>query len=51
MVPATAEKCAHLVCSRVTTSGKYCCTECEAMQKTPAVDCMCEYTRCKDNMH
>jgi hypothetical protein len=33
MATAKAEKCAHPVCSCVTTSGKYCSTQCEAMER------------------
>jgi len=42
-----AEKCAHPVCSCTTTSGKYCSTQCEAMEKTPDIDCSCGHTGCK----
>ena len=41
------EKCAHPVCSCVTTSGKYCSTQCEAVEKTPDIDCSCGHTGCK----
>jgi hyperosmotically inducible protein len=41
MASAKAEKCAQPVCSCLTTSGKYCSTECEAMEKTPDIDCSC----------
>jgi hypothetical protein len=47
MTPAKADKCAHPVCSCLTTSGKYCSTECEAMEKTPDIDCLCGHTGCK----
>jgi hypothetical protein len=40
-------KCGHPVCSCVTTSGKYCSTECEAMEKTPDIDCACGHAGCK----
>jgi hypothetical protein len=42
-----AEKCAHPVCSCTTASGKYCSTQCEAMEKTPDIDCSCGHTGCK----
>jgi hypothetical protein len=47
MATAKAAKCAHPICSCVTTSGKYCSTQCEAMEKTPDIDCSCGYTVCK----
>ncbi len=47
MTPAQSEKCAHPVCSCLTTSGKYCSTECEAMEKTPDIDCLCGHAGCK----
>ena len=40
-------KCAHPICSCVITSGKYCSTECEAMEKTPDIDCACGHADCK----
>ena len=39
-------KCAHPVCS-CTTTAKYCSVECEAMEKTPDIDCHCEHPACK----
>ena len=47
MAPAKPQKCAHPVCSCVTTSGKYCSTQCEAMEKTPDIDCSCNHAICK----
>ena len=41
MATTKGEKCAHPVCSCITTSGKYCSTQCEAMEKTPDIDCSC----------
>jgi hypothetical protein len=41
------EKCAHPVCSCVTTTGKYCSAQCEAMEKTPDIECSCEHPVCK----
>jgi hyperosmotically inducible protein len=49
MASAKAEKCAHPVCSCLTTSGKYCSTECEAMEKTPDIDCSCVHIGCQGN--
>jgi hypothetical protein len=51
MAPAKGEKCAHPVCSCVTMSGKYCSTECEAMEKTPGIACPCKHTGCKGKTH
>jgi hypothetical protein len=47
MAPEIAEKCAHPVCSCLTTSGKYCSTQCEAMEKTPDIECTCGHQGCK----
>jgi len=44
MAAAKAERCAHPVCSCVTSPGKYCSTQCEAMEKTPDIDCACGHT-------
>jgi osmotically-inducible protein OsmY len=49
MASARAEKCAHPVCSCLTTSGRYCSTDCEAMEKTPDIDCSCGHTGCQGN--
>ena len=35
------------VCSCSVTSGKYCSTECEAMEKTPDISCKCPHAGCK----
>jgi hypothetical protein len=35
----------------VTTSGKYCSVECEAMEKTPDIGCLCQHAGCKGNTH
>ena len=51
MSAAKAVKCAHPVCSCLTTSGKYCSVECEAMEKTPDIDCRCEHSDCKGHTH
>jgi hypothetical protein len=47
MIPANAQKCAHPVCSCMTTSGKYCCIACETMEKMPDIDCHCGHADCK----
>jgi hypothetical protein len=47
MTPANAQKCAHPVCSCMTTSGKYCSITCEAMEKMPDIDCHCGHAVCK----
>jgi hypothetical protein len=39
-------KCAHPICSCV-TEFKYCSVECEAMEKTPDIDCHCNHPACK----
>jgi hypothetical protein len=51
MTTQKAEKCAHPICSCVPTSGKYCSIECEAMEKTPDIDCLCQHTGCKGETH
>jgi metallothionein len=43
-------KCAHPVCSCITTD-KYCSAACEAMEKTPDVDCRCNHPECKGKAH
>jgi hypothetical protein len=47
MTSETAKKCAHPVCSCMTTSGKYCSAQCEAMEKMPDIDCTCGHAVCK----
>jgi hypothetical protein len=47
MAAVKAEKCAHPVCSCLTTSGKYCSTQCEAMEKIADIDCSCARAGCK----
>jgi hyperosmotically inducible periplasmic protein len=49
MASAKAEKCAHPLCLCLTTSGKYCSTQCEVMEKTPDVDCSCGHAECQGN--
>jgi len=51
MTDTKTEKCAHPVCSCMTTAGKYCSVECEAMEKTPDIDCRCEHSGCKGHTH
>jgi hypothetical protein len=41
------KKCAHPICSCTATAGKYCSTACEAMEKTPDIDCHCGHPGCK----
>src|SRR5713101_3666384 len=50
MADKKAEKCAHPVCSCLTKSGKYCSSQCEAMEKTPDIDCSCGHRTCTGNM-
>jgi hypothetical protein len=47
MTPETEQKCAHPICSCTVTKGKYCSTQCEAMEKTPDIDCTCLHPDCK----
>jgi hypothetical protein len=47
MDTAKTNKCAHPVCSCKTTKEKYCSAQCEAMEKTPDIDCLCEHSDCK----
>ena len=51
MSPAIVQKCAHPVCSCPAASGKYCSVECEAMEKTPDIDCRCTHSGCKGHTH
>jgi hypothetical protein len=51
MASEKAEKCAHLLCSCVTTSGKYCSAECEATVKTPEIACACPHAGWKGKTH
>jgi hypothetical protein len=41
------QKCAHPVCSCQVSDGKYCSEACEAMEKTPDIDCRCEHSECE----
>jgi hypothetical protein len=47
MVSTNAQKCAHPVCSCMTTSGKYCSIACETMEGMPDIDCHCGHAVCK----
>lgn len=47
MEQSNSKKCAYPVCSCRINSGKYCSAQCEAMEKTPDIDCACEHTACK----
>jgi len=47
MSPEPAKKCAHPICTCEATTGKYCSAACEAMEKTPDIDCHCEHKGCK----
>ena len=48
---AKAAKCAHPVCSCMTTSGNFCSVECETMEKIPDIDCRCAHSDCKGHTH
>ena len=50
MTATKAAKCANSVCSCQTTSGKFCSTQCEAMQKTSDIDCSCGHIECTGNL-
>jgi len=47
MAANSARKCAHPVCSCEATEGKFCIAACEAMEKTPDIDCHCGQAGCK----
>jgi hypothetical protein len=47
---ADGKKCAHPICSCIVTKGSYCSTECEAMEKTPDIECLCGHPACKGNV-
>ena len=45
---ADNKKCAHPNCSCTVGDGKkYCSPQCEAMEKTPDVDCKCGHPGCQ----
>jgi hypothetical protein len=47
MSPEPAKKCAHPVCICEAATGKYCSAACEAMEKTPDINCDCAHKGCK----
>jgi metallothionein len=48
----SSAKCAHPVCScSVAKGSKYCGAACEAMEKTPDIDCRCAHPGCKGKAH
>jgi hypothetical protein len=51
MTPNPAKKCAHPICTCEATTGKYCSAACEAMEKTPDVDCRCGHKGCQGKTH
>jgi len=50
MTATNPVKCAHPVCSCQTTAGKYCSTQCEAVEKTADIDCSCGHIECTGNL-
>jgi hypothetical protein len=47
MAPKT-KKCEHPPCTCLAMEGsKYCSVECEAMEKTPDLECLCPHPDCK----
>jgi len=51
MDTAKTDKCAHPVCSCKPTASTYCSAQCEAMEKTPDIDCRCEHSVCEGHTH
>lgn len=46
------KKCAHPNCScKATADSQYCGPQCEAMAKTPDIDCRCGHPGCKGRAH
>lgn len=43
---ADSKKCAHPSCTCKVQSEKYCSAQCEAMEKTPDIDCKCGHPAC-----
>jgi len=41
---AKDKKCAHRPAA---SDSKYCSTECQAMEKTPDINCLCHHAGCK----
>jgi hypothetical protein len=45
---AAQKKCAHPPCTCAAAEGsKYCSAECEAMEKTPDLECLCPHAGCQ----
>jgi hypothetical protein len=42
-----SRKCKHPSCSCMVTSGDYCSTQCQAMEETPDVECLCNHPGCR----
>jgi hypothetical protein len=48
MADRNENKCAHPNCScEAGPKSKYCSPQCEAMEKTPDIDCKCGHPGCK----
>jgi metallothionein len=47
MAMEKTKKCAHPNCSCSAMAGKYCCVQCESMEKMPDLDCKCGHPACK----
>jgi len=48
VMAAKDKKCAHPPCSCAASGdSKYCSTECQAMEKTPDINCLCHHAGCK----
>ncbi len=41
-----SKKCKHPPCSCTVTSGDYCSVECETMEDTPDLECVCNHPGC-----
>ena len=49
---ADSKKCAHPSCScPAAADSKFCSVECEAVAKTPDVDCRCPHPGCRGKTH
>jgi len=46
MATVKSEKCKHPVCTCLTTSGKFCSLQCEAMEKASDISCSCGHQGC-----
>ena len=51
MAADESKKWAHPPCTCTTKSGKYCSPQCEAMEKTPDIDCRCGHASCGGRAH